>query len=76
MAPFALALPHAGLVGTIVLTIFIGAVLASAISAILVFAQELLPARIGAVAGLFFDFAFGVSAAGQNKRTTNPLFFG
>jgi MFS transporter, FSR family, fosmidomycin resistance protein len=62
VAPFALALPHAGLVGTIVLTVFIGGILASAFSAILVFAQELLPGRVGAVAGLFFGFAFGISA--------------
>ena len=62
VAPFALALPHAGLVGTIVLTVFIGVILASAFSAILVFAQELLPGRVGAVAGLFFGFAFGISA--------------
>lgn len=62
VAPFALALPHAGMVGTIVLTVFIGAILASAFSAILVFAQELLPGRVGAVAGLFFGFAFGISA--------------
>ncbi|QEG42118.1 MFS transporter [Roseimaritima ulvae] len=62
VAPFALALPHAGLVGTIVLTIFIGMILASAFSAILVFAQELLPGRVGTVAGLFFGFAFGISA--------------
>ncbi len=62
VAPFALSLPHAGLVGTIVLTMFIGTILASAFSAILVFAQELLPGRVGAVAGLFFGFAFGISA--------------
>ncbi|TWU16957.1 MFS transporter [Allorhodopirellula heiligendammensis] len=62
VAPFALALPHAGLIGTIVLTVFIGVILASAFSAILVFAQELLPGRVGAVAGLFFGFAFGISA--------------
>jgi FSR family fosmidomycin resistance protein-like MFS transporter len=49
-------------VGTIVLTVFIGGILASAFSAILVFAQELLPGRVGAVAGLFFGFAFGISA--------------
>jgi FSR family fosmidomycin resistance protein-like MFS transporter len=61
VAPFSLALPHAGLVGTIILTLFIGVILASAFSAILVFAQELLPGRVGAVAGLFFGFAFGVS---------------
>jgi FSR family fosmidomycin resistance protein-like MFS transporter len=62
VAPFALALPHAGLTGTVFLTVFIGAILASAFSAILVFAQELLPGRVGAVAGGFFGFAFGVSA--------------
>jgi FSR family fosmidomycin resistance protein-like MFS transporter len=62
VAPFALALPHVELAGTVVLTVFIGAILASAFSAILVFAQELLPGRVGAVAGLFFGFAFGVSA--------------
>ena len=44
-----------------VLTVFIGVILASAFSAILVFAQELLPGRVGMVAGLFFGFAFGVS---------------
>jgi FSR family fosmidomycin resistance protein-like MFS transporter len=62
VAPFALALPHAGLTGTVILTVFIGVILASAFSAILVFAQELLPGRVGAVAGIFFGFAFGVSA--------------
>lgn len=61
-APFALALPHAGLTGTVILSVFIGVILASAFSAILVFAQELLPGRVGAVAGIFFGFAFGVSA--------------
>jgi FSR family fosmidomycin resistance protein-like MFS transporter len=61
VAPFSLALPHVGLVGTVTLTVFIGAILASAFSAILVFAQELLPGRVGTVAGLFFGFAFGVS---------------
>ncbi len=61
VAPFALVLPHMGLTGTVVLTVFIGMILASAFSAILVFAQELLPGRVGAVAGLFFGFAFGVS---------------
>jgi FSR family fosmidomycin resistance protein-like MFS transporter len=43
------------------MTIFAGAILASAFSAILVFAQELMPGRVGLVAGLFFGFAFGVS---------------
>jgi FSR family fosmidomycin resistance protein-like MFS transporter len=61
VAPFSLTLPHVGLTATVVLTMFIGVILASAFSAILVFAQELLPGRVGAVAGLFFGFAFGVS---------------
>ena len=61
VAPFSLALPHAGLAGTVVLSVFAGAILASAFSAILVFAQELVPGRVGMVAGLFFGFAFGVS---------------
>ena len=61
VAPFSLALPHAGLVGTVVLSAFAGVILASAFSAILVFAQELVPGRVGMVAGLFFGFAFGVS---------------
>jgi FSR family fosmidomycin resistance protein-like MFS transporter len=62
VAPFSLALPYANLTGTVVLTVFIGVILASAFSAILVFAQELMPGRVGTVAGLFFGFAFGVSA--------------
>ena len=61
VAPFALALPHVGLTATVILTVFIGMILASAFSAILVFAQELMPGRVGTVAGLFFGFAFGVS---------------
>lgn len=61
VAPFSLALPHAGLLGTVILSIFAGLILASAFSTILVFAQELVPGRVGLVAGLFFGFAFGVS---------------
>ncbi len=61
VAPFSLALPHVGLTATVVLSVFAGVILASAFSAILVFAQELLPGRVGMVAGLFFGFAFGVS---------------
>jgi FSR family fosmidomycin resistance protein-like MFS transporter len=56
-----LLLPYAGLVGTVVLTVFIGLILASAFPAILVYAQELIPDRVGLVAGLFFGFAFGTS---------------
>jgi FSR family fosmidomycin resistance protein-like MFS transporter len=61
VAPFSLLLPHVSLPWTVVLSIFAGAILASAFSAILVFAQELLPGKVGLVAGLFFGFAFGVS---------------
>jgi FSR family fosmidomycin resistance protein-like MFS transporter len=60
VAPFSLALPHVGLTATVILTVFIGLILASAFSAILVYAQELIPGRVGMIAGLFFGFAFGV----------------
>ncbi|MBV2142692.1 MFS transporter [Falsochrobactrum sp. TDYN1] len=59
--PFTLALPYANLEVTAVLTIIIGFVLASAFPAIIVFAQELLPGRIGMVSGLFFGLAFGIA---------------
>jgi FSR family fosmidomycin resistance protein-like MFS transporter len=64
VAPFTLALPHADLFWTRVLVVIIGVVLASAFSAILVFAQELVPGRVGAVSGLFFGFAFGMGGIG------------
>jgi len=60
VAPFTLLLPYVDLTWTIILTFVIGLVIASAFSAILVFAQELLPHQVGAVSGLFFGFAFGV----------------
>jgi MFS transporter, FSR family, fosmidomycin resistance protein len=62
--PFTLALPYANRFWTTVLTVPIGLVLASAFSAILVYAQELLPRRVGLVAGLFFGFAFGMGGLG------------
>jgi MFS transporter, FSR family, fosmidomycin resistance protein len=62
--PFTLALPYANLFWTVVLTIPIGAILASAMPAILVYAQDLLPGRIGLVGGLFFGFAFGMGGLG------------
>ncbi len=62
--PFTLALPYANLPGTAVLTVIIGFVLASAASAILVYAQELLPGRVGMVAGVYFGFAFGLGGLG------------
>lgn len=61
VAPFSLALPHVNLAWTVILSIAAGVILASAFSAILVFAQELMPGKVGLVAGLFFGFAFGVS---------------
>jgi FSR family fosmidomycin resistance protein-like MFS transporter len=64
VAPFALALPHANLFWTTALTIVIGLVLSSAFSAILVFAQELIPGRVGMISGLFFGFAFGMGGLG------------
>ena len=64
VAPFALMLPHANLFWTTTLTIVIGLVLSSAFSAILVYAQELVPGRVGTVSGLFFGFAFGMGGLG------------
>ncbi len=62
--PFTLILPYANLFWTGVLTVIIGLVLASAFSAILVYAQELLPGRVGMVSGLFFGLAFGMGGVG------------
>jgi FSR family fosmidomycin resistance protein-like MFS transporter len=62
--PFTLLMPYASLRMTEVLTVVIGLVLASAFSAIVVFAQELVPGRVGTVSGLFFGFAFGAGAVG------------
>jgi FSR family fosmidomycin resistance protein-like MFS transporter len=64
-APFSLLLPYVGLTGTVILTIFAGAILASAFSAILVYAQELVPGKVGMIAGLFFGLAFGIAGIGS-----------
>ncbi len=64
VAPFTLMLPYANLAWTGVLTFIIGVILASAFPAILVFAQELMPGKVGMVAGLFFGFAFGMAGIG------------
>lgn len=64
-APFTILLPYANLFWTSVLTVFIGFIIASAFSAILVYAQELLPGKVGMVSGLFFGFAFGMGALGS-----------
>ena len=62
--PFALALPYATLFWTRILSVVIGLVLASAFSVIVVYAQELMPGRVGMIAGLFFGVAFGISGIG------------
>ena len=62
--PFTLMLPHASFGWTVALSAIIGFIIASAFSAILVFAQGLVPGRIGMISGLFFGFAFGVAGIG------------
>src|SRR5204863_5559794 len=62
--PFTLLLPYANLFWTPVLTVIIGLILASAFSAIVVFAQELVPGRVGLISGVFFGFAFGMGGLG------------
>jgi FSR family fosmidomycin resistance protein-like MFS transporter len=64
VAPFTLALPHANLFWTSVLSVAIGLILSSAFSAILVYAQELIPGRVGMISGMFFGFAFGMGGIG------------
>lgn len=65
VAPFSLLLPHADLLWTSVLSVFIGVILSSAFSAILVYAQELVPGKVGMIAGLFFGLAFGMGGIGS-----------
>lgn len=65
VAPFTLLLPHVGFGMTITLSILIGFILSSAFSAIIVYAQELLPGKVGMVSGLFFGFAFGMGGIGS-----------
>jgi MFS transporter, FSR family, fosmidomycin resistance protein len=62
--PFTLLLPHANLFWTPILTVVIGLILASAFSAIVVYAQELIPGRVGLISGIFFGFAFGMGGLG------------
>lgn len=63
VAPFSMLLPYANPAWTIVLTVCVGFILASAFSAILVYAQELLPGRVGLIAGIFFGFSFGTAGS-------------
>lgn len=65
VAPFALLMPHVNLLWTAILSVFIGVILSSAFSAILVYAQELVPGKVGMIAGLFFGFAFGMAGIGS-----------
>lgn len=65
VAPFTLLMPHANLFWTGVLSVIIGVILASAFSAILVYAQELIPGKVGMISGLFFGFAFGMAGLGS-----------
>lgn len=64
-APFALLLPYADLFWTGTLAVLVGLILSSAFSAILVFAQELLPGKVGMISGMFFGFAFGIAGLGS-----------
>ena len=64
MLPFTLMLPYANLFWTGILSVFIGLIVASAFPAIVVYAQELLPGRVGMVSGLFFGFSFGMAGIG------------
>ncbi|MDR6737601.1 MULTISPECIES: MFS transporter [unclassified Sphingobacterium] len=65
VAPFALALPYVGLTMTGILIVMIGLILSSAFPAIIVYAQELLPKKLGMVSGLFYGFAFGMGGIGS-----------
>jgi FSR family fosmidomycin resistance protein-like MFS transporter len=77
--PFTLVLPYANLFWTVILTVIIGIILASAFSAILVYAQDLMPGNVGMISGLFFGFAFGMgglgaAVLGKIADHTNILF--
>lgn len=64
-APFTLALPYVSLFWTIVLAVIVGVIIASAFSAILVYATDLVPGKVGTIAGLFFGLAFGMGGLGS-----------
>ena len=63
--PFTLLLPHVGLAWTCALSVLIGLIMSSAFPAILVYGQELLPGKVGMIAGLFFGLAFGMGGIGS-----------
>ena len=64
VAPFALALPHVGLAMTAVLAVLIGLVMSSAFAALVVYAQEAVPGRVGMISGLMFGLMFGIGGIG------------
>jgi len=70
--PFTLALPYAGLVTSAVLSVFIGLIIASTTTSIIVFAQELVPHRFGMISGVFFGVAFGIGGLGPRCSASSP----
>src|SRR5690606_40195369 len=64
-APFTLLLPYVSLTLTVILAVVIGVIISSAFSAILVYATDLVPDKVGMIAGLFFGFAFGMGGVGS-----------
>ncbi|HSH26996.1 MAG TPA: MFS transporter, partial [Wenzhouxiangella sp.] len=64
VAPFTLLMPHVGLTATGILSVVIGIILASAFPAIIVYAQDLMPHRIGAISGMFYGLSFGLGGIG------------
>jgi FSR family fosmidomycin resistance protein-like MFS transporter len=70
--PFTLALPYAGLAASAVLTVFIGLIISSTTSSIIVFAQELVPHRFGMISGVFFGVAFGITPASVSCIRSAP----
>ena len=68
VAPFTLLLPYASLFWTGILSVIIGLIISSAFSAILVYATELVPGKVGLIAGLFFGLAFGMGGLGSEVK--------
>lgn len=75
-APFALLMPYADLTFTVVLSVLIGFIISSAFPAMLVYAQELLPMKVGFVSGIFFGFAFGVAGVASAVLGKLADFYG
>jgi FSR family fosmidomycin resistance protein-like MFS transporter len=76
VAPFTLVLPYVDLTWTCILSFLVGLVLASAFSAIVVFAQELMPGRVGMVSGIFYGLAFGIGGIGAAALGTVADHYG